>query len=354
MLHTQSSEIKLLFAGDIMQHGPQIRAAQIGKDQFDYTNCFKYIAPTLQSADLVIGNLELTLTKVPPYSGYPLFVSPDTLADALKNAGFDILMTANNHANDGHIKGLVHTIDKLDQVKILQTGTFRNAAERDLHYPLIVYKNGFKIAFLNYTYDTNGIPTRSPTVVNLIDHQQIKKDIITARRLQADIIITFMHWGYEYQTEPHSKQTSLAKNMLRWGADLVIGAHPHVAQPIESYTLKRANGDIEKTLVAYSLGNFISNQQQTNTDGGLLLEVTFTKNDATKKTQLEKANYLPIWRYIGKEKHKNQYYTLSIKDFEKLNYKKDFLSTKAWKQMKNYARKLRFLLKDTPVLERKD
>lgn len=354
LLHTQSSEIKLVFAGDIMQHGQQIRAAEIVKNQtYDYTPCFKYITPILKSADLAIGNLELALVAQPPYTGYPLFKSPDTLAHALKNAGFDVLLTANNHANDGHKAGLIHTIDKLEEVKMLQTGTFRTAAERDLHYPLIVYKNGFKIAFLNYTYNTNGIPTRSPTVVNLIDETQIKADIITARKLRADLIITFMHWGYEYQTQAHQKQIKLAKNMLRWGADVVVGAHPHVVQPLESYTLKRADGTVEKTLVAYSLGNFISNQQQKNTDGGLLLEMTFAKNDTTQQTTLKTANYLPIWRYIRKENDKNQYYVLPIKDFEGRDFPTHFLTVKAWKQMRNYARDIRFLLRDAPILERK-
>lgn len=339
------THLKLIFAGDIMGHGPQIKAAEVIKKQtHDYTPCFQYITPLLQSADLTIGNLEVTLPGKPPYTGFPLFKSPDALVTALKQAGFDVLLTANNHANDAHLAGTIHTIDAIEQADLLQTGTFRNAAERALYYPLIIYKKGFKIALLNYTYSTNGISTKAPSIVNEIDEEQIKADLITAKKLRPDIIISFMHWGKEYQTQQSDKQTDLAKKMLRWGADLVIGAHPHVVQPIESYTLKRPNGDIEKTLVAYSLGNFISNQRFKNTDGGIVLEVTFVKDLAFNKTQLVGAKYHPIWRYIRKEGNRYQYYTLPIKDFEELDFNSNFLTRKGWQEMNGYADRVQSLL----------
>lgn len=339
------ARLKFIFVGDIMGHGGQIKAAEIVKEKnYDYTPCFKYISPLIQSADLAIGNLEVTLPGKPPYTGFPLFKSPDALVTALKQAGFDVLLTANNHANDAHLAGTIHTIDAIEQADLLQTGTFRNAAERALYYPLIVYKKGFKIAILNYTYDTNGISTKYPSVVNEIDETQIKKDFITARKIRPDIIITFMHWGEEYQTQQSDKQTDLAKKMLRWGADLVIGAHPHVVQPIDSYTLKRPNGDVEKTLVAYSLGNFISNQRFENTDGGIVLEVTFVKDLEFDKTQLVDAVYHPIWRYIRKEGNKYQYYTLPIKDFEGMDFDSNFLTRKGWREMNHYSKRVERLL----------
>ena len=162
----KSSTLRLIFAGDVMGHAPQIASAQIGNTgKYDYKPCFRYIKPIIEQADLAIANLELTLPGKPPYNGYPMFRSPDELAVALKGAGFDILVTANNHANDSRGPGVTNTILTLRDNNFLQTGTFLNARDRSAHYPLMVYKNGFKIALLNYTYDTNGVPTEAPTIV---------------------------------------------------------------------------------------------------------------------------------------------------------------------------------------------
>ncbi|MEL7021209.1 MAG: CapA family protein [Bacteroidota bacterium] len=343
----QRSQIKLLFAGDIMQHKPQIESAAVVPNQiYDYTSCFQYVAPLLQSADLAIGNLELTLAAQPPYTGFPLFKSPDTLAHALRAAGFDILTTANNHANDGHIAGLRHTITQLEHAQLLQTGTFREVAERALHYPLIVYKNNFKLAFLNYTYSTNGIPTREPTVVNRIDESLIKSDIVTARKLHADIIILCMHWGDEYQSQPNSEQQRLAENMLRWGADLVVGTHPHVVQPTISYTLLRPDQHKEQALVAYSLGNFISNQRRKNADGGMLLEVTFEKDEQTGQKYVQQARYHPVWTYIRQEGQAYRYYVLPIYAATSKKLPTGFLTARAARRMEDYARYLDKLLNE--------
>ena len=266
----KQSEIKLIFAGDIMGHGPQIRSAQIVENiHYDYTDCFQHIKPIITQADLAIANLEVTLPGEPPYSGYPLFRSPDALAVALRQAGFHILLTANNHTNDGGKYGVLQTINTLYKHGLYQTGSFQSAAEREAYYPLIIYRKGFKLAFLNYTYSTNGIATKPPTIVNIIDETQMKKDFETARAMQPDFIISVMHWGAEYQQQPNQQQEQLAKKMINWGADLIIGAHPHVVQPIKLYT----NNQNDTIPVAYSLGNFISNQRRAQTDGGLLFEV---------------------------------------------------------------------------------
>lgn len=349
--------LKLLFAGDIMGHTPQIESAEIIKNKvYDYNSCFQYIAPLLQEADLAIANLEVTLPGKPPYTGWPLFKSPDDLVRGLKNAGFDILLTANNHANDAHKEGFIHTIDAIEKEGILQTGTFRNIAERDLNYPLIVYKKGFKLAFLNYTYSLNGISTKAPTIVNEIDEEQIRKDIIEARKLRADAIIVVMHWGREYKTVHSDRQEKLALKMFKWGVDLIVGAHPHVVQTIESYQVKRGNGTIEKVLVAYSLGNFISNQRQKNTDGGILLEVELTKNLEDKKSRearLTTCKYLPIWRYMQKDSPHYNYFTLPISPLENEPLSILRFREKDYKAMKKYARDLREQLKNAAAEEKK-
>ncbi|MBT8219587.1 MAG: CapA family protein, partial [Bacteroidia bacterium] len=224
--------LTMAFVGDIMCHKPQVVSAR-EHGHFDFDHWFQYVEPILSRADLAIGNLETTLADQGPFSGYPQFKSPDTLATALKRAGFDVLVTSNNHSNDTRAKGLIHTIQSLKENGLLQTGTFINNFEKDLHYPLIIRKKDFKIALLNYTYDTNGIPTPDGVHVNLIDTLQIKRDIQDAKRQEPDILLAFMHWGGEYRINADRDQKRLAIKMLDLGVDHIIGSHPHVVQPIE-------------------------------------------------------------------------------------------------------------------------
>ena len=309
----KNQRLKLIFVGDIMGHGPQIRSAEIIKDSlYDYDACFEWVTPILKEADLAIGNLEVTLPGTAPYQGYPQFRSPDDLALALRYAGFDFLVTANNHSNDSGKTGLINTIYTLDEYGFYHTGTFQNEAEKRAYYPLIIYKNNFKLAFLNYTYDTNGIPTRKPTVVNLIDENQIKEDLKIAEQFKPDATIVIMHWGDEYQLNENEKQSKLAAKMAEWGADLIIGAHPHVVQPI-----KEIINDQKKVLVAYSLGNFISAQTKANTDGGIMLEVELEKNIETGLTSVFDHHFITVWRHIERnEKGKTKFVVLPASALE--------------------------------------
>lgn len=315
----QTDTLRLIFAGDIMGHAPQIKSAEVvaGK-KYDYTPCFKYVQPILDRADLAVGNLELTLPGKPPYNGYPMFRSPDDLAAALKEAGFDILVTANNHSNDSRGAGVVSTINTLRELDFHQTGTFKNATDRGATYPLMMYKNNFKLAFLNYTYGTNGVPTDPPTVVNLIDTVQMKKDLHEARARKPHFIIAVMHWGLEYQLKENDEQRRLAKFLIRHGADMVIGAHPHVVQPIRTESVTLADGTVKKAIVVYSLGNFISNQQQPNTDVGILFQVDLLKQRGSPKITVSNAGIIPIWRYIHKPASgKSTFYALPVARLEK-------------------------------------
>lgn len=335
--------VKLLFTGDIMGHEPQIRSAEIKRNElYDYTPCFKYIKPLLQSADLAIGNLELTLPGKPPYTGYPTFKSPDELALALKDAGFDILVTANNHANDSGKDGVTHTIETLLNYGFYHTGTFRSPEERDVFYPLIVYQNNIKLAFLNYTYDTNGIPTREPTIVNLIDTAQIRKDMTDAHALNPDIIIVIMHWGLEYQLKENAVQQQLAQFLFQQGADLVIGSHPHVVQPIKEEPFTKEDGTEGSGLVVYSLGNFISNQTQANTDGGIMFEIELLKSRYTGGLTFGNYRYIPVWRLIQKDKSgKATYYTLPVADYEEDPNTAPGLTPLQWQALKTFAKNTR-------------
>jgi len=300
-----------------MGHDSQIASAKVGEGLYDYEPCFQFVEGIIEKADLAIGNLELTLPGKPPYKGYPQFRSPDALAKALRQAGFDMMVTANNHSNDAGLNGVVNTINTLDQLGFYHTGTFQSAEEKEAYYPLIVYKNDFKLAFLNYTYGTNGLKTKPPSIVNLIDEKQIEADLETTKTLQPDIIIVVMHWGNEYQLIESKEQSNLAKKIFNWGGDLIIGAHPHVVQPIREQEIIRSGETAKKGLVAYSLGNFISGQRRENTDGGLMLEIELTKDRNNGKTLLGDHNYIPVWRYIRSEDNgKKTFHIVPISSFE--------------------------------------
>lgn len=347
-------KLDLLFVGDIMGHGPQISAAYDADSKtYDYNHCFKFVKPIIEKADLAIGNLEVTLPGNGPYTGYPMFRSPDALAEAVKNAGFDVVVTSNNHSNDGGYKGVEHTIQVLKKLNLHQTGTFKNQAEKDVYYPLIVYKNGFKLIFLNYTYDTNGLPTREPAVVNLIEEEAIKTDIAAAKALKPDGVIVVMHWGLEYQLNESPVQKGLTEMMYGAGADLVIGAHPHVVQPIKEEVFANENGESVRRVTAYSLGNFISNQQQPNTDGGIMFEVEILKNKKTNKLSIGNHAYIPVWRYIDKSAGKTAFYTLPIAAFEKEETDALPLSASSRAKMAAYAQKTRKNLAKYEGKERK-
>lgn len=281
--------MNLLFVGDIMQHQQQLESAFRDSLTFNYEECFKQIKPIIEQADLSIANLEVTL-GLPPYTGYPQFSSPKELAIAIQDAGFDIVLTANNHCLDRGLKGVISTIKTLDSLGIAHCGTYLDHADRDSLYPLIIEKNGIRIAFLNYTYGTNGISVPKPCVVNLIDTVIIKNDITKARSKKPNSIIACMHWGNEYHLQPDSQQRSLAKWLISQGVDHIIGAHSHTVQPMELIP------NIHKTdnhLVAYSLGNFISNMSAEHTDNGAIISLSLIKIGAV--TKLNSCEYHLVW-----------------------------------------------------------
>ncbi|MCB0487462.1 MAG: CapA family protein [Cyclobacteriaceae bacterium] len=305
-----TTRLSLLFVGDIMQHDSQIRAAKLEKGGYDYNECFQFVKPLIEKADVAIGNLELTLAG-PPHKGYPQFSAPDELAYTLKESGFDVLVTANNHSLDRRKRGLERTIKVLDSLNIPHTGTFKDSLERAQQYPLLVEKKGFKFSLLNYTYGTNGIPVTKPNVINLIDTTQIKVDLEKAKTQSPDFVIVFMHWGLEYQDTPSREQRSVANFCLKNGAQLVIGSHPHVLQQFE--------WDQENnTVVAYSLGNFVSGQQSRYRDGGSMLWVEMEKTtelDSTSNVVIKNVAHDLAWVYRNFETPK-KYFILPVKEFE--------------------------------------
>ncbi|MFM8456331.1 MAG: CapA family protein [Ignavibacteria bacterium] len=287
--------ITLVFAGDMMSHMPQVKAAYNPQSKrHEYEHWFQFLKDTIASADFAIANLETPLGGE-PYSGFPMFSAPDAFAEDLKKVGFDILVTANNHTVDKGKKGLERTIHILDSLKILHTGSFRNEQEHESTTPLMVETKGVKIALLSYTYGTNGIPIPKPNVVNLIDHAQMEKDIVKARSLGAHIVIPIIHWGMEYQTYEHPSQVKTAEFLAEKGVDAIIGMHPHVVQPIKY--VKRMNDSIP---VAYSLGNTVANMRERYKDGGILVRLTIKKSQ--DKPRIVGFEDIPFWVWKGSSK----------------------------------------------------
>ena len=325
--------VNLFFAGDVMQHSPQVGAA-FEKGSYNYEPCFRYVKNEISAADLALANLETPMGGK-PYSGYPRFSAPDEIASALKDTGFDVLVTANNHSCDRNGKGIGRTIRMLDSFGITHTGMFADAAERTQRYPLLVEKNDFKIAILNYTYGTNGIPVDRPYIVNLIDTGTIANDIETAKSSAPDVIIACLHWGTEYARKPDETQKKLADLLIHKGVHLIIGSHPHVVQHMEKrYAANgRCNG-----VIAYSLGNFVSNQSNVNTDGGAVLRVSIVR-DSTG-TFVADAEYGLVWVYKPVENNKRKYFILPAAEYENNSSFMDAAHQKKLKTFMDNSRKL--------------
>jgi poly-gamma-glutamate capsule biosynthesis protein CapA/YwtB (metallophosphatase superfamily) len=330
-----TTRISLIFAGDVMGHDSQIASAYQTKEQrYDYTACFEDVKPYIESADLAIGNLEVTLAG-PPYKGYPQFSSPDELAVALKDMGFDVLVTSNNHSVDRGRKGIERTIKVLDSLSIPHTGTFIDAKARTKETPLLIKKNGFSIAVLNYTYGTNGIKVPHPNIVNHLDTVQMKTDLWVTKAKKPDVIVVFTHWGEEYESLPRKEAKMLAEFCFKHGAKLVIGSHPHVIQPMEW----RKDKD---QFVAYSLGNFVSGQRKRYTDGGVLAYIELMKVSNAEKsiTTISHAGYYLNWVYRTTDSRQEYYLLSSAKVELDENFKMDKSSREASALFFNDSREL--------------
>lgn len=337
-----SVSVTLLFAGDIMQHGPQIEAAwNAVESTYDYHPCFSYIKPLVSRADIAIANLELTFAGK-PFTGYPQFSAPDELAVAARDAGFDVLATANNHSCDRGKHGLIRTLNVLDSLQILRTGSYRDSADYQSHHPLILNKNGISIALLNYTYGTNGMPVFEPTIVSMIDSSRIVADLKAARKPGIDFVIVFFHWGNEYQSQASAEQESLAELCRLHGADAVIGSHPHVIQRMEYSSPDALNP--HGHLQVYSLGNYVSNQRDRYRDGGAMINFNLTKT-WNRKT-VSQPQYQLTWVHTPYVDGKKQYYILPVSQFEN----DTTLDSASLEKLKQFAADSRALLNSENIL----
>ena len=307
--------INMAFTGDIMCHNTIYNDAfDKQTNSYDFSYIFDDIKYNIQTADISIGNLETTFAGASKgYSSYPTFNTPENLAYTLKKVGFDVLSTANNHCYDSGYNGIESTIDYLDDADISHTGTYKS--EEDQNKILIKNVKGIKIAFLSFTYGTNGIkvPSDKSYSVNLIDKNLIKKQLSLATEQNPDMICVSMHWGTEYQTTPNAEQKDLTNFLFENGADIIIGNHPHVLQNFEKREITLNDGSKKDGLVIYSLGNFLADQNKKYTRDSAILNLSVTKN-IDEKIEINSVKYIPTYIYKDTSKSSQKFKIINLEN----------------------------------------
>jgi len=226
-----------------------------------------------------------------------MFNTPDAYAEALKEAGFDLLSTANNHANDKREAGIIRTIETLRSLGFDQVGTYATQEEQEQ----IFFKeiNNIRFAFLAYSYSNNGIPLTSgkPYLLNMLDENLMRRQIEQARQEGAEVIVVLPHMGDEYAERPSSHFTTLARNLCRYGADVIMASHPHVLQPTEVFEVEDEDGTIRTCFIAYSMGNFVSGQRIVPREVGGVFYLDFEKivDENGSSVRITHTSYAPTW-----------------------------------------------------------
>lgn len=307
-------EITISAVGDIMVHGPQLRAQYDKKNKvYDFKNNFQFIKPYISKSDLAICNLETTFAgNKRKYSSYPRFNTPDSLAEAIKDAGFDVVSTANNHTMDSGKDGVIRTVKVLRNFAFDVVGTKEKETDKNF---IIKEVKGIKFGVSAYSYETrkrgknktlNGllVPNEIEGNINTFNYhtidqdlEKMKKEIQSMKEEGAEVIIFYLHWGTEYQRNPNKNQKRIARSLADLGVDVIFGSHPHVLQPMEFIHSKNREKD---TLVVYSMGNFLSNQRyeilkNRYTEDGVIVDVTFIKNFEENEVRIKEVKYLPTW-----------------------------------------------------------
>ncbi|MFH5875500.1 CapA family protein [Clostridium perfringens] len=311
-------KVNISAVGDIILHDEQIWSAYNEENKaYDFMNNFKYVKNFIEKSDIAYGTIEGTYAgEEIGYSGYPNYNGPDSMIDALKDTGFDIINVATDHSLDKGVEGASKTGEKIDK-DMTSIGNKKY---------IIKKVKGIEIGFTSYTYESkegelNG--HKIPEDMNLktfsynkLDNglEEMKALVEEMKNEGAEFIVFGMHWGVEYKTEPSKYQVKIAEALNEYGVDLILGSNPHVVQPIEE--IEGENGN--KTLVAYSLGNFISNQRletmgDRRTADGVILNLTLDKS--RKGVKIEKWDYTPTWVYkIPRENKKSDYYILPVEE----------------------------------------
>lgn len=284
--------VDIMMIGDILAHEGVYNSGLQADGTYNFDHLFKNIKSDISAADIRIVNQETILGGVElGLSGYPCFNSPYEIGVAEAKAGFNVILHATNHTLDKGLTGVENCLNfwKTNYPEMAVLGI--NETEEDYNDIYVYNKDGFKIAILNYTYGTNGIaiPASKPYIVNMLDVDKITQDVTKAKEI-ADMVVVCPHWGTEYVYEPDSNQKYWTNLFFKLGVDVVIGAHPHVMEPVE--TLTRDDG--HQMVVYYSLGNFVSNQDKMPRMLGGMAKVTLVKSGTDNSCYVKQYSYTPI------------------------------------------------------------
>ena len=349
----------VISTGDVMVHSTQLTGAKTSSGEYDFSAFFKEASPYFKAADLAVANLEVTFggTESGSYSGYPVFNTPDSLADAIKDSGLNFLVTANNHAYDTGLYGLKRTAQVLKQRGIEFIGT-RETTD-DLNFA-VKEINGIKIGIANFTYETSGqvasrkylngaiIAQEANDLINSFSYDRIDEFYTASANMisemkssGAEYIVFYMHWGNEYKLSPDTWQKTIAQKLSNLGVNMIIGSHPHVIEPVE---LIRSEDGESTTVCIYSVGNCVSNQRQEimdscpsgHTEDGVLFSFTLKKDK--DGVTLNSLDLIPTWvnKYKGGSGYLYTVYPLESAEDGSAKYSLD--SAAAAKATKSYER----------------
>lgn len=333
------NKASILAVGDIMVYNSQLTAQYNPSNAtYNFDNNFQHVKKYIENADYSIANLETTLSgnKIYRYSSYPKVNSPDELADSLKYAGFDLISTANNHAYDKGDLSIKNTLSTLKSKNLDVIGTRENNDDK-----FIIKKiNDINIGITSYTYgkSINGnkylgktkVSEKNKYNINIFDSTSVDNafDNINStleKMKDTDLQVVYLHWGDKYSLKENTFQKELAQKLCDAGVDVILGSHPHVIQPVKTITSMDGNNE---TIVAYSLGNFLSNQTRDYfseyTEDGLMLNIEISKNSSDKDAKITKVNCIPTWlnKYYDNKTYKYIYEIIPIankSDLEKIN-----------------------------------
>lgn len=277
----KEKKITIMASGDMLYHDIVYGSAYDG-EKYDFDNDYEQIKPLVSSADLALGDFEGTINPNRELAGYPIFNTPEEVIKSIKDAGYDALDLAHNHILDTGIEGLVYTAKAFQKQGIDTFGV--NVPDDSI---LVKNVNGIKVAILGYSYGFNGIEesisqTDYDKYLNDLNLKNVESDIKQAEKI-ADITVIMPQLGEEYRLDPTDEQKEIYHKMIDWGADIIFGGHPHVAEPTE--IVKK---DEQNKFIIYSMGNLLSNQRFETlenywTERGVIMEVEVTqKNNTTK------------------------------------------------------------------------
>ncbi|SHH15378.1 poly-gamma-glutamate synthesis protein (capsule biosynthesis protein) [Thermosyntropha lipolytica DSM 11003] len=284
--------ITLTATGDCLMHNTQIISGKEADGSYNFASFFVEVEDLIKEGDYASVCFEAPMAgKEAEYTGYPLFNSPDEIASTFKEAGFDLVVTAHNHIMDRGYKGALRTMKVLEEAGLDYVGTYKTREDSEKF--LIRDIKGIKVGYIAYTYSTNGIPVppEHAYFLNYLDEEKILRDIEKLRP-EVDVLILVLHWGVEYSPLPTQEQRIMAHKFLEKGADVILGSHPHVIQPMEVVNI----GGKDK-VIFYSMGNFISHQRGIERNSGIVVKLRFTKDMRKDITVLEEASYTPTFSH---------------------------------------------------------